>query len=122
MPKIPLKKVYLAGKILPENISNISKIIASGDNISCKTLCTESSPTQKRSKHFNMNAVWVRQFNDEGVLQLVYTPTKELTSNSSIKRVTADDQAWSTDHIRGATHYSSVIPIMETEPIKASSH
>ena len=73
--------------------SNISKIIASGDNISCKTLCTESSPTQKRSKHFNMNAVWVRQFNDEGVLQLVYTPTKELTSNSLTKRVTADEQA-----------------------------
>ena len=41
--------------------SNISKIIASGDNISSKTLCTVSSSTQKRSKHFNMNAVWVAE-------------------------------------------------------------
>ena len=40
--------------------NNISKIIASGGNISCETLCTASSPTQKRSKHFNMNAVWAR--------------------------------------------------------------
>ena len=53
--------------------SNISKIIASGDNISCKTLCT--------SKHFNMNAVWVRQFNDKDILQLVYTPPGHPTSS-----------------------------------------
>ena len=101
---------------------NISKIIASGDNISCKTLCTESSPTQKRSKHFNMNAVWVRQFHDEDILQLVYTPTKQLTSNALTKRVTEQEQTWSTDHIRGASHHPSVMSIMEPEPIKASSH
>jgi hypothetical protein len=102
--------------------SNISKIIASGDNISCKTLCTVSSSMQKRSKHFNMNAEWVRQLNDEDILQLVYTPTKELPSNSLTKRVTAEEQAWSTDHIRGASHHASVMSIMEPEPIRASRH
>ena len=104
--------------------SNISKIVASGDNISCKTLCTESSPTQKRSKHFNMNAAWVRQFSDDEneILQLVYTPTGQLTSNSLTKRVTAREQAWSTDDIRGANYHPTVMSTMEQEPIRASSH
>ena len=101
----------------------ISKIVASGDNISCKTLCTESSPTQKkRSKHFNMNSAWVRQFTDNDILQLVYTPTEELTANSLTKRVTAREQEWSTDDIRGARHHPTVMSTMKPEPIRASSH
>jgi hypothetical protein len=102
--------------------TNISRIIAGGDNISCKTLCTESSPTQKRSKHFNMNSAWVRQFSDNDILQIVYTPTDQLTSNSLTKRVTAKEQAWSTDDIRGARHHPTIMSTIEPVPIKSSNH
>ena len=60
---------------------NIGRFIAHGDSASGRTLCVEQTGLQKRSKHFNKNAAWVRNFVDANVLDIYHTATEELTSN-----------------------------------------
>ena len=58
--------------------------IASG-----RTLCVEQTGLQKRSKHFNKNAAWVRAFKDANMLEIFHTATEELKKSDKItKKVT----------------------------------
>ena len=102
--------------------TNICRIIAHGDSASGNALCTEQSGVQKRSKHFNKNAAWVRNFVDGNVLGIYHTSTDQLTSNALTKRVTEAEQQWSTDDIRGQHHHEVPTTNVTPVPIRRSDH
>ena len=101
---------------------NICRFIAHGDSASGRTLCVEQTGLQKRSKHFNKNAAWVRNFVDANVLAIVHTPTEDLTSNALTKRVTEQEQQWSTDDIRGYRHHHVEATDVQLTPIRRRDH
>ena len=102
--------------------TNICRIIAHGDSASGNVLCTEQTGLQKRSKHFNKNAAWVRGFVDLHILDIYHTSTNELTSNALTKRVTAAEQQWSTDDIRGLLHHEVPTTHISSVPIRQRDH
>ena len=94
-----------------------------GDNLSADALCTLSSATsRKASRHFIQNAAFVKQFYDGYLLWVVHTPSKSLVSNALTKRVTAAEQKWSADDIRGYRHHPTDVDSLEHVPIKRSDH
>jgi hypothetical protein len=101
---------------------NICKIIAHGDSASGRTLCVEQTGLQKRSKHFNKNAAWVRNFVDANVLDIFHTATEELTSNALTKRVTEKEQQWSVNDIRGYQHHRVAATDVQPTPIRRQDH
>ena len=101
---------------------NICKFIAHGDSASGRTLCVEQTGLQKRSKHFNKNAAWVRNFVEANVLGIYHTATEELTSNALTKRVTEREQQWSADDIRGYRHHHVAATEVQPTPIRRKDH
>ena len=89
---------------------NISQMIIEGDNTSNIALCTAtSSGAKKKSRHFVGNAQWVKQFSDLKLLRMVHTPGPDLVSNALTKRVTEEEQIWSSEDMRGnVRRYSQV--------------
>ena len=93
---------------------NICRFIAHGDSASGRTLCIEQTGLQKRSKHFNKNAAWVRNFINTNMIEIIHTATEELTSNALTKRVTEREQQCPTHTQLTTTTYN--IYIEQTQP------
>ena len=68
------------------------------------------------------NAAWERGFVDLNILNIYHTSTDELTSNALTKRVTAEEQQWSTDDIRGLHHHEVPTTSIISVPIRQRDH
>ena len=104
--------------------TNISQMILEGDNTSNNSLCTATTGnSRKKSRHFIGNASWVKMHYDGRLLRIIHTPAVDLVSNALTKRVTEDEQVWSTEDMRGSMRrFSEVdnlphIPVMRTDHI-----
>jgi hypothetical protein len=101
---------------------NISQMILEGDKMSNNAFCTIFSNARKRSRHFIGNALWVKGFSDLHLVRIVHTDAKDLASNSLTKRVTEEEQAWSSDDMRGAVRRFSKVDALSLVPIMKSDH
>ena len=102
---------------------NISQIIVEGDNTSNIAMCTTTtSNARKKSRYFAGNAQWIKQFSDRQLVRIVHTPGPDLASNALTKRVTEEEQVWSSEDMRGAIRRYSQIDAMPHIPIMKSDH
>ena len=102
---------------------NIAQMLIEGDNTSNGSLCTTiSSSSRKKSRHFVGNANWVKEFVDLNLLRIVHTPGSNLVSNALTKRVSEEEQSWSTDDMRGFIRRCSEVDRLPHVPIRRSDH
>jgi hypothetical protein len=77
---------------------------------------------QDLAKKFAGNAQWVKKFSDMRLLRMVHTPGPILVTNALTKRVTEEEQFWSTEDMRGAIRKHSQVDAMLYIPIMKSDH
>jgi hypothetical protein len=103
--------------------TNIGQMILEGDNTSNNALCSRvSTNSSKRSRHFIGNAHWILQYCDADLLRIIYTAAADLVSNSLTKRVTEEEQSWSTEDMRGSVRRRSQVDELRHIPIMKSDH